>query len=97
MILHVLIAMVAGWRQQQGVTCLLPAHRVLKDTLGGLRHSGWTGQRRAFILPVLPYSPQRAKQVWTRGAVVQRDFGGHSCPSDGGTSLRGVRQLAWCR
>src|SRR5262245_16951842 len=68
MILHVLIAMVAGWlqrHQQKVITYLLEENRVLKAQLGGRRLRLTDTERRRLATLVYPLGPQRLKEVAT--------------------------------
>jgi hypothetical protein len=62
MILHVLMAMVAGWvqrHQQQVITYLIEENRVLKAQLGGRRLRLSDTERRRFARPPpWPRTPQ---------------------------------------
>jgi transposase InsO family protein len=68
MILHVLIAMVAGWlqrHQQQVITYLLAENRVLKTPLGGRRLRLTDTERRRLAALAHPLGRQRLKEVAT--------------------------------
>src|SRR5262245_28178006 len=68
MILHVLIAMVAGWlqrHQQQVITYLLAENRVLKAQLGGRRLRLTDTDRRRLAALAHPLGRQRLKEVAT--------------------------------
>lgn len=68
MILHVLIAMVAGWlqrHQQQVITYLLAENRVLKTHLGGRRLRLTDTERRRLAAFAHPLGRQRLKEVAT--------------------------------
>src|SRR5205085_11109653 len=68
MILHVLIAMVAGWlqrHQQQVITYLLEENRVLKAQLGGHRLRLTDTERRRLAALAHPLGRQRLKAVAT--------------------------------
>jgi putative transposase len=68
MILHVLIAMVAGWlqrHQQQVITYLLAENRVLKAQLGGRRLRLTDTERRRLAALAHPLGRQRLKEVAT--------------------------------
>ena len=68
MILHVLIAMVAGWlqqHQQQVITYLLEENRVLKARLGGRRLRLTDTERRRLATLAHPLGRQRLKEVAT--------------------------------
>jgi putative transposase len=68
MILHVLLAMVAGWlqrRQQQVITYLLAENRVLKAQLGGRRLRLTDTERRRLAALAHPLGRQRLKEVAT--------------------------------
>ena len=68
MILHVLIAMVAGWlqrHQQQLITYLLEENRVLKAQLGGRRLRLTDTERRRLATRAHPLGRQRLKEVAT--------------------------------
>src|SRR5229473_6816918 len=66
MVLHVLIAMVAGWlqrHQQQVITYLLEENRVLKAQLGGRRLRLTDTDRRRLATLAHPLGRQRLKEV----------------------------------
>ena len=68
MILHVLIAMVAGWlqrHQQQVITYLLEENRVLKAHLGGRRLRLTDTERRRLAALAHPLGRQRLKELAT--------------------------------
>ena len=68
MILHVLIAMVAGWlqrHQQQVITYLIEENRVLKAHLGGRRLHLTDTERRRLAALAYPLRRQRLKEVAT--------------------------------
>jgi putative transposase len=68
MILHVLIAMVAGWlqrHQQQVITYLQEENRVLKAQLGGRRLRLTDTQRRRLATLAYPLGRQRLKEIAT--------------------------------
>src|SRR5207244_12441944 len=68
MILHVLIAMVAGWlqrHQQQVITYLIEENRVLKGQLGGRRLRLTDTERRCLAALAHPLGRQRLKAVAT--------------------------------
>jgi len=68
MILHVLIAMVAGWlqrHQQQVITYLLAENRVLKAQLGGRRLRLTDTERRRLAGLAYPLGRQRLKELAT--------------------------------
>jgi len=68
MILHVLIAMVAGWlqrHQQQVITYLMAENRVLKAHLGGRRLRLTDTERRRLATLAHPLGRQRLKDVAT--------------------------------
>ena len=68
MILHVLIAMVAGWlqrHQQQVIAYLLEENRVLKAQRGGRRLSLTDTERRRLAALAHPLGRQRLKEVAT--------------------------------
>ena len=68
MILHVLIAMVAGWlqrHQQQVIAYLLEENRVLKAQLGGRRLRLTDTERRRLASPAHPLGRQRLQKVAT--------------------------------
>jgi transposase InsO family protein len=68
MILHVLIAMVAGWlqrHQQQVITFLIEENRVLKAQLGGRRLRLTDTERRRLATLAHPLGRQRLKEVAT--------------------------------
>src|ERR671929_460863 len=68
MILHILIAMVAGWiqrHQQQVITYLLAENRVLKTHLGGRRLRLTDAERRRLAALAHPLGRQRLKEVAT--------------------------------
>src|SRR2546423_11395836 len=68
MILHVLIAMVAGWiqrHQQQMITYLVEEHRVLKAHLGGRRLRLTDTERRRLAALAHPLGRKRLKEVAT--------------------------------
>jgi putative transposase len=68
MILHVLIAMVAGWlqrHQQQVITYLLEENRVLKAQLGGRRLRLTDTERRRLATLAYPLGRQRLKEMAT--------------------------------
>ena len=68
MILHVLIAMVAGWlqrHQHQLITYLLEENRVLKAQLGGRRWRLTDTERRRLATRAHPLGRQRLKEVAT--------------------------------
>src|SRR5499425_375675 len=68
MILHVLIAMVAGWlqrNQQQVITYLLEENRVLKAQLGGRRLRLTDTERRRLATFAYPLGRKRLKEVAT--------------------------------
>src|SRR5438105_3297314 len=66
MILHVLIAMVAGWlqcHQQQVITYLIEENRVLKAQLGGRRLRLTDTERRRLAALAYPLGRKRLKEV----------------------------------
>src|SRR5256886_12246507 len=66
MILHVLIAMVAGWlqrHQQQAITYLLAENRVLKAHLGGRRLRLSDTERRRLAALAHPLGRQRLTEI----------------------------------
>ena len=68
MILHVLIAMVAGWlqrHQQRVITYLQEENRVLKAHLGGRRLHLTDTERRRLAALAYPLRRQRLKEVAT--------------------------------
>jgi putative transposase len=68
MILHVLIAMVAGWlqrHQQQVITYLLAENRVLKAQLGGRQLRLTNAERRRLAALAHPLGRQRLKELAT--------------------------------
>ena len=68
MILHVLIAMVAGWlqrHQQQVITSLMAENRVLKAQLGSRRLQRSDTERRRRAALAHPLGRQRLKEVAT--------------------------------
>src|ERR671933_2757760 len=68
MILHVLIAMVAGWlqrHQQQVITYLLAENRVLKAQLGGRRLRLTDTERRRLAALAYPLGRKRLKEMAT--------------------------------
>src|SRR3989440_11789265 len=68
MILHVLIAMVAGWlqrHQQQVITYLLEENRVLKAHLGGRRLRFTDTERRRLAALAHPLGCKRLKELAT--------------------------------
>src|SRR5262245_10844198 len=68
MILHVLIAMVAGWRQQHQqhvITYLLAENRVLKAHLAGRRLHLTDTERRRLAALAHPLGRQRLKDLAT--------------------------------
>src|SRR5215475_11892260 len=68
MILHVLIAMVAGWinrHQQQVIAYLLAENRVLKAQLGGRRLRLTDTERRRLAALAHPLGRQRLKELAT--------------------------------
>ena len=68
MILHVLIAMVAGWlqrHQQQVITYLIEENRVLKAQLGGRRLRLTDTERRRLAALAHPLGRKRLKEVAT--------------------------------
>jgi hypothetical protein len=68
MILHVLIAMVAGWlqrHQQQVMTYLLVENRILKAQLGGRRLRLTDTQRHHLAALAHPLGRQRLKEIAT--------------------------------
>jgi putative transposase len=68
MILHVLIAMVAGWvqrHQQQVITYLIEENRVLKAQLGGRRLRLSDTERRRLAALAHPLGRARLKAVAT--------------------------------
>ena len=68
MILHVLIAMVAGWlqrHQQQVITFLLEENRVLKAQLGGRRLRLTDTERRRLATRAHPLGRQHLTEVAT--------------------------------
>jgi hypothetical protein len=68
MILHVLIAMVAGWlqrHQQQVITYLHEENRVLKAQLGGRRLCLRDTERRRLAMLAHPLGPTRLQEVAT--------------------------------
>src|SRR6266481_959125 len=68
MILHVFIAMVAGWRQrhqQHVITYLQEENRVLKAQLGDRRLCLTDTERRRLAALAYPLSRQRLKEVVT--------------------------------
>jgi putative transposase len=85
MILHILIAMVAGWlqrHQQQVITYLLAENRVLKDQLGGRRLRLTDTERRRLAVLAQPLGRARLTEVatlatpdtllrWYKGLIAQ--------------------------
>ncbi len=68
MMLHVLIAMVAGWlqrHQQQVITYLLAENRVLKAQLDGHRLWLTDAERRRLAALAYPLGRQRLKELAT--------------------------------
>src|SRR5262249_27153082 len=68
MILHVLIAMVAGWinrHQQRVITYLQEENRVLKAQLGGRRLRLTDTERRRLAALAYPLGRQRLKELAT--------------------------------
>ena len=68
MILHVLIAMMAGWlqrHQQQVITYLQEENRVLKAQLSGRRLRLTDTERRRLAALAYPLGRQRLKEVAT--------------------------------
>ncbi len=68
MILHVLIAMAAGWlqrHQQQVISYLLEENRVLKAHLGGSRLQLTDAERRRLAVLARPLGRKRLKEVAT--------------------------------
>ena len=68
MILHVLIAMIAGWiqrHQQQVITYLQEENRVLKAQLGGRRLRLTDTERRRLAALAHPLGRQRLKEMAT--------------------------------
>src|SRR5215831_10924733 len=68
MILHVLIAMVAGWlqrHQQQVITYLLAENRVLKAQLGGRRLRLTDTERRRLAVLARPLGRKRLREIAT--------------------------------
>ena len=68
MILHVLLAMVAGWlqrHQQQVITYLLAENSILKAQLGGRRLRLTDTQRRHLAALAHPLGRQRLKEIAT--------------------------------
>src|SRR2546428_3158579 len=68
MILHVLIAMIAGWlqrHQQQVITYLLAENRVLKAQLGGRRLRLTDTERRRLAALAHPLGRKRLKEIAT--------------------------------
>src|SRR5712691_7508665 len=68
MILHVLIAMVAGWlqrHQQQVITYLIEENRVLKAQLGGRRLRLTDSERRRLAALAYPLGRKRLKELAT--------------------------------
>src|SRR5919106_1894193 len=68
MILHVLIAMIAGWvqcHQQQVIAYLQEENRVLKAQLGGRRLRLTDTERRRLAALAHPLGRQRLKEVAT--------------------------------
>src|SRR6266545_6186369 len=68
MILHVLIAMVAGWiqqHQQQVITYLIEENRILKGQLGGRRLRLTDTERRRLAALAHPLGRKRLKDVAT--------------------------------
>src|SRR2546428_1383998 len=68
MILHVLIAMIAGWlqrHQQQFITYLLAENRVLKAQLGGRRLRLTDTERRRLAALAHPLGRKRLKEIAT--------------------------------
>ena len=68
MILHVLIAMVAGWlqrHQQQGIAYLIEENRVLKAQLGGRRLHLTNTERRRLATLAHPLGRTRLNEVAT--------------------------------
>jgi hypothetical protein len=69
MILHVLIAMVAGWiqrHQQQVITYLHEENRVLKAQLGGRRLRLTDTERRRLAALAHPLGRKRLKEIGCR-------------------------------
>jgi putative transposase len=93
MILHVLIAMVAGWlqrHQQQVITYLLAENRVLKAQLGGRRLRLPDTERRRLATLAYPLGRQRLTEVatlvtpdtllrWSKRLVAQKFDGSRYC------------------
>jgi hypothetical protein len=68
MILHVLIAMVAGWlqrHQQQVITYLLAENRILKAQLGDQRVRLTDTERRRLAALAHPLGRKRLKEIAT--------------------------------
>jgi transposase InsO family protein len=68
MILHILIAMVAGWlqrHQQQVITYLLAENRVLKAQLGDRRLRFTDTERRCLAMLAYPLGRKRLKEIAT--------------------------------
>jgi putative transposase len=95
MILHVLIAMIAGWlqdHQQQVITYLREENRILKAQLGGRRLRLTEPERRRLATLAHPLGRQRLKEMatlvtpetllrWYRKLVAQKfDGSGHRRP-----------------
>ena len=94
MILHVLIAMVAGWiqrHQQQVIAYLIEENRVLKAQLGGHRLRLTDTERRRLAALAHPLGAQRLKEVatlatpdtlmrWYQRLIAQK-FDGSTAPS----------------
>src|SRR5215471_14661352 len=95
MILHVLIAMVAGWlqrHQQQVITYLLAENRVLKAQLGGRRLRLTNTERRRLAALAHPLGRKRLHELatiatpdtllrWYRRLIAQKfDGGQHRAP-----------------
>jgi hypothetical protein len=69
MILHVLIAMVAGWlqrHQQQGITDLLEENRLLTGKLQGHRLRLTDTERRRLAALAYPLGRKRLQEIATR-------------------------------
>src|SRR5712691_3154971 len=68
MILHILIAMIAGWiqrHQQQVISYLIEENRVLKTHLGGHRLRLTDTERRRLAVLAHPLGRRRLKEVAT--------------------------------
>ena len=93
MILHVLIAMVAGWlqrHQQQVITYLIEENRILKAQLGGRRLRLTDTERRRLAALAHPLGRQRLKELatlvtpdtllrWYKRLIAQKFDGSKQC------------------